>query len=235
MDTEHCDRGVFSQPQAKIIDFLACAIAAPMIVAVFNYVSFQITGACVLDTEAATITLTVKALLEVGTTTFGSYDPFKLATLLATSKLRVMLLAVVAILLAVSFSTLTNVIAYEAFQASVSDQSSIRLDYLHSPPGQSTTQKSENKGIPTNQMPAISSKDLLSEFTSQYFEVMTALSFTTAERFLDDGKSIGVNATNASLSAVPSSVDILFDVPAYQLSYTCVPALAQNIHFLRIS
>jgi hypothetical protein len=150
--------GNFSQPQAKIIDFLASAIAGPMIIAVFNYVSFQIARACVLDTEATTSTFTVKALVEVGTTTFGSYDPFKLATLLATSKLRVMLLAVAAILLAVSFSTLTNVIAYEAFQASASDQSSITLDYPYSPPGQSATQKSENEGILTNQMPAISTK-----------------------------------------------------------------------------
>lgn len=224
--------GNFSQAQAKIIDFLTSAIGAPLILALFNYVSFQIARACVVDTEGASCTLSLKALVEVGTTTFGSYDPFKLTALFATSRVRVIVLATTALLSAVSFSTLSNVIAYEAFQTDANQQISIPLDYLYRPPGQSSLQASQNLGHAANQMPLMSSTELLSEFTSQYFEVMTTVSFTVADSLLEQGKYIGINVTNASVSAVPASVDHIFDVPAYQLSYDCVPALAHNISFV---
>ena len=224
--------GNFTQTQAKIIDFLTSAIGAPLVLALFNYASFQIARACVVDTQTATSIFTLKVLVEVGTTTFGSYNPFKLVTLLATWKVRVVLLAFAAALSAVSFSTLTNVIAYEAFQATANDQQPVRLEYLYSPPGQSALQKEVNNLIITKQLPVIPNAKLLSEFTSQYFEVMTTLSFTTADSRLDNGNYIGLNVTNASLSSVPSNFDILHDVPAYQLSYTCAPTSAENVFFV---
>ena len=209
--------GSFTQLQAKSLDLVSSVIIMPMIVGLFNYYCFQSARSCTVNEKSGRDhSLSLRALVEVSTTDWGSYSPFKLFALARTRQARVVLLAVLTLASAISFSALSNVVAYEAFykEAGLSEHASIHRLYRApstvSPPG--------------NQMPLLRTTNQTARFNSRWFQLLTTLSYKPADIFLDDNTYIGINMTNASLARLSPTTTNLLSVPAYRLSYDCTPA-----------
>ena len=211
------DGGSFTQPQAKILDLVSSAILAPMIVALFNYYCFRSARSCVVNVKSGRRhSVPLQALVEVSTTDWGSYSPFKLFIFARTRQLRILLLATIALGSAISFSALTNLVAYEA-STQKGWNSTVALQYLYRAPDRTIG----TNGMAGTQMPWLITTQQKANFSSQWFQVLTALSYSPADTFLDNGAYIGINMTNASLARLPLNTTSLLSVPAFELTYDC--------------
>jgi hypothetical protein len=109
--------GEFEQIVAKAIDVVSSAILAPLAMALVGRIWFQY--ARIVATSESNIDqkgTRLDSLLELSVTSSGTYDPWKLWALFRAARLRLSLVAVLALLAAVSTSLFVNIIAYEAFQ-----------------------------------------------------------------------------------------------------------------------
>ena len=219
--------GSFTQPQAKILDLIASAIIVPLILALFNYYCFKIARASTVNTESGLLcNLSLRALIEVSTTDWGSYSPFKLFELARIKQTRPILLAIATLASAISFSALSNVVAYEGFTQEAGANFDATLQYLYRKPKGTGDEDTGMSG--GSQMPVLSTIEQQAQFSSQWFQVLTALSYSPAGPFLDHGAYIGINVTNASLARLPSGTTNLLAVPAYKLTYDCHPTTANT-------
>lgn len=214
-------RGSFTQPQAKILDFVASAIIAPLILGLFNYSCFKIARASTVNEKSGLLdNLSLRALIAVSTTDWGSYSPFKLFELVRIKQAGTIVLAILTLASAISFSALSNVVAYEAFTQEAGMNFDATLQYLYRKPGMTGD---DDRMSP---MPLLSTTEQQAKFSSQWFQVLTALSYSPAGPFLDHGAYIGINVTDASLARLPSGTTKLLAVPAYKLTYDCYPTTA---------
>jgi len=62
------------------------------------------------------------------------------------------------------------------------------------------------------------------QFSSQFLALLTNLTFFSGADELEDKYYIGINATAASLNALPSSVGSIAEIPGYRLSISCQAA-----------
>jgi hypothetical protein len=111
--------GEFDQMSAKTIDFIAGALLAPLVMAVINLIWFRyarIAASNELSKDQKGTQLV--SLLEMSVTSGGTYDPWKLWSLLRASRSRLSLMAALALLSAISTSLFVNIIAYEAVSKS---------------------------------------------------------------------------------------------------------------------
>ena len=207
--------GSFSQPQAKLVDLVCSSVIAPLIMALFNYYCFKIARTwAVNEYTGRRHNISLQALVEVSTTDHGSYAPIKLYTLLQTHRLRIILLAAITLLSAISYSALANVVAYEAYTHNGANTTT-SLQYLYPSPTHLDN---------SSQLPLLSTTQQNAEFASQWFTVLTSLGYISADQYLDEGAYVNINMTNASLARVPSGITDLLSVPAYRLTYNCKPS-----------
>lgn len=121
--------GKLSSTEAKLIDAAFSILVAPAAVAVANWHMFKLARlSAVNEHSGRNSAVSMKVLVEVASTDWGSFSPLKFWTFIRSRRSRVICLGMIAVLSASSFSLLGNVVAYQ--QAGV-DTSTQVLEYLH--------------------------------------------------------------------------------------------------------
>ncbi|KAH7248502.1 uncharacterized protein BKA55DRAFT_594452 [Fusarium redolens] len=121
--------GKLSSTEAKLIDASFSILVAPAVVAVANWHMFKLARlSAVNEHSGRNSAVSMKVLVEVASTDWGSFSPLKFWTFVRSRRPRVICLGIIAVLSALSFSLLGNSVAYQ--QAGV-DTSTQVLEYLH--------------------------------------------------------------------------------------------------------
>ncbi|KEF53018.1 uncharacterized protein A1O9_10926 [Exophiala aquamarina CBS 119918] len=211
--------GRLTQPQAKAVDLLCSALIAPLILGAFNLVWFSCARVAVVNEKQSDKDgVPLACLVEVSSTTGGSYDVLKLSTLLAPRTKRLVTLGLLVIVSAIAKSALGNVIAYEAYnEDSLGGSSPLRLlsDRQLAVPNSLVSQTFVGTwGFNTQQR---------SSFANQFSGLMTGLSISNASSQLTaDHAYIMTNVTGASLE-LPQTVSTLHKLPGSRWSVSCEP------------
>jgi hypothetical protein len=226
--------GAFSVTAAKLIDVVVSILVAPAILALANYYIFKLVRATAINERShGKRSVSVEALIEVSVTNWGSYHPGKHWTLSRTGDLRLSLVACVAILSAISFSFMSNVVAYEAVDYAIIYQN-LNLEHLyvdsHSilDPSSGTVLSSGADNL-TSPLPDMIDEQY-AKFKGDMFGALAPLG-DTVEKLLNNHTSILFNVSDSSLDQVPSTVHRLYDVPAVRMSYACEPSKIRNVTF----
>lgn len=205
-----------SQIEAKVVDFFCSVVLAPCFVTAFDYLWFSyarvLAGNEVLPKDG----IPIEALASTSSTDSGSFDLFKVWGLVHTRKWTLFLFGLMVLLSDSTKSLFSNVIAYEASNMIDGKTEVMSLQYLaasfplwvQSPSPFSL----ERYNFSITQQ---------ADFTSQFLSMLTYLSFRAGADKLEDKYYIGINATTASLIALPSPVSSLSEVLRYRLSIDC--------------
>ncbi|RGP68867.1 hypothetical protein FSPOR_5073 [Fusarium sporotrichioides] len=114
--------GRFSSTAAKLIDAAFSMLVAPAIIAIANWHMFKLARlSAVNEHRGRSSAVSMKVLVEVANTDWGSFSPLKFWTFARSKRPRVICLGAIAVLSALSFALLSNVVAYQA---------GIMLEYL---------------------------------------------------------------------------------------------------------
>lgn len=120
--------------KAKVLDVFFSAASIPLILAVFNFAAFQLIHTSALhEHEWNRQSVPVATVVELSTTSWGSYSPFKFWYLVSSKDVRCILAAITTTLVAFCYSCLTNIVGYQAVGYAESMHNKT-LDYLYQPP-----------------------------------------------------------------------------------------------------
>ncbi|EWY97243.1 hypothetical protein FOYG_05717 [Fusarium oxysporum NRRL 32931] len=124
-----CSCWLIAHIQAKTDNGYITAVIVGAVVAVANWHMFKLARlSAVNEHSGRNSAVSMKVLVEVASTDWGSFSPLKFWTFVRSKRPRVICLGMIAVLSASSFSLLGNVVAYQ--QAGV-DNSTQVLEYLH--------------------------------------------------------------------------------------------------------
>lgn len=224
--------GSFSQIGAKTIDFATSVFIAPIVMASINYVWFQwarIVSANEMPNSQTAVPLA--SVLELSTTSAGSYDLVKMWRILQAYRLRYTSMAILVLLSAISTSLFVNFVAYEAFPSSEGFENSANssLRYL-SDPVISSINVSLGATAGMGDFGELSESTLSTEYTT----LLHSVYFGDYKN--DSGQAwthitpefVTANATKDSLDKVDDQIEQLWDVPGYRQTISCQPAKIQN-------
>ncbi|GKU04290.1 hypothetical protein FLAG1_06892 [Fusarium langsethiae] len=117
--------GGFSSTAAKLIDAAFSMLVAPAIIAIANWHMFKLARlSAVNEHRGRSSAISMKVLVEVANTDWGSFSPLKFWTFARSKRPRVICLGAIAVLSALSFALLSNAVAYQA---------GIMLEYFSTP------------------------------------------------------------------------------------------------------
>lgn len=214
--------GRFDQTQAKAIDFVCGAVIAPLLMAALNLLWFtHARPSAVYGPSANQVPLTT--LVEASHTSTGTYDLTKIGTLLKSRTWKLVLLGILTLLSAVARTSLSNLIAYEAFTEPTKSTQILRLmrdAYLEDSDYEEPSQcfGSDWPGVYNF------SGSEQANMAKQVSGMLTGISYEAATNSLSrDGAYISINATSGSLMALDQSVVQLSEVPCHRLSISCRP------------
>lgn len=226
--------GSFTVTEAKLIDLVSSVLIAPLIIAVANFYIFSLIRCCTLDERSPKGgTASLETLIEVGGTDWGSYSPFKHYNLLKPSEPRLAMLSIVALSAALSFSLLSNVIAYEVTGTSTTNEQA-SLNYLYAA-GVANSSSVNNTDSPIEVIhdakpmvyPNMTTQQAKT-FTTNLFQSLASLS-DDPSKLLHKGAYINLNVSDSSLNNLPASLHVLLDVPQTNMTYKCEPSEIHNV------
>ncbi|KAF4999612.1 hypothetical protein FGRMN_2360 [Fusarium graminum] len=150
--------GKLSSTRAKLIDAAFSMLVAPAIIAIANWHVFKLARlSAVNEHRGRNSTVSMKVLVEVASTDWGSLSPLKFWTFARSRAPRVICQGVIAVLSALSFSFLGNVVAYQQAGVDTPTQAETDVSPLHAGVSnelqdllmrlQSTTLKSSDEGL----------------------------------------------------------------------------------------
>ncbi|KAH7060537.1 hypothetical protein B0J12DRAFT_649255 [Macrophomina phaseolina] len=223
--------GMLSQGQAKAIDVVCGALLAPLVMTAANTIWFNSARVSAVN-EQQTGAIPLRTLVAASTTASGSYDLLHFRDLLQGKTWRLCLLALLTLFSALARTSLTNIIAYEAFSV---DLPSGPINELRLQRDAAIEKTFINGSIfPLNQLELYDfSISQQGDIANQITGLLTQLSFENITSGLTDGAYIGINATRKSLDALLGSVRSLHDVPGYRLTVDCTPDLPDFISVLQ--
>lgn len=213
--------GRLSQTQAKVIDFVCSAVLAPLLVAHLNMVWFSIARVCVInEKERRRQGVPLATLATASRMGGGSYNFYDYLALLRGRTWRLLLLVMITFCSAISSSTLSNIIAYEAYSANVTAP-----DNVYNLRGLRNLTVEHPWGF--NHFSQNST--LLGQASLEIGTMLNALLSEDASSSLDaEGGYVGPNATSASMASIPLTVVEILNVPGYRLTADCQPAVASS-------
>ncbi|KAF5711850.1 hypothetical protein FMUND_8796 [Fusarium mundagurra] len=208
--------GKLSSTEAKLIDAAFSILVAPAVVAVANWHMFKLARlSAVNEHSGRNSAVSMKVLVEVASTDWGSFSPLKFWTFVRSRRPRVICLGMIAVLSALSFSLLGNAVAYQ--QAGV-DTSTQVLEYLYDThsvlPGGSRPIPLDNQS--TRQQVSARLQDRLSRLQQGILEPSTK-------------GLVSVNVSDQSRSSLSPAVMRLFHAPVYRLKMVCSPSHLQGV------
>ncbi|KAF5625102.1 hypothetical protein F52700_9477 [Fusarium sp. NRRL 52700] len=211
--------GKLSSTEAKLIDAAFSILVAPAVVAVANWHMFKLARlSAVNEHSGRNSAVSMKVLVEVASTDWGSFSPLKFWTFVRSRRPRVICLGMIAVLSALSFSLLGNAVAYQ--QAGV-DTSTQVLEYLHDThsvlPGGSRPIPLDDQSI--RQQVSARLQDKLSRLQQGMLESSTK-------------GLVSVNVSDQSRSSLSPAVMQLFHAPVYRLKMFCSPSHLQGVSIM---
>ncbi|CVK99184.1 uncharacterized protein FMAN_02090 [Fusarium mangiferae] len=211
--------GKLSSTEAKLIDAAFSILVAPAVVAVANWHMFKLARlSAVNEHSERNSAVSMKVLVEVASTDWGSFSPLKFWTFVRSRRPRVMCLGMIAVLSALSFSLLGNAVAYQ--QAGV-DTSTQVLEYLYDThsvlPGGSRPIPLDDQSI--QQQVSARLQDKLSRLPQGMLK-----SSTTG--------LVSVNVSDQSRSSLSPAVMQLFHAPVYRLKMLCSPSHLKSVSMI---
>ncbi|RDW57023.1 hypothetical protein BP6252_13895 [Coleophoma cylindrospora] len=214
--------GRLTQPQAKAIDVICSAVLAPAIMAALNFFWFAVARvSTVNERHTRKAGLPLAALIGVSQSFSGSYNVFLLNNLRKGRSWRFLMLAGMLLLSALAKTALSNLIAYEAYSHIALPTNVGSLRYLSD---LAVNQELPRIGLATQTTsPFGFSTQQQSSVANQITGLLTGLSFANATSSLTDEAYIGVNATSAAMSSLPSDIVSLNNVPGFRLTVDCTP------------
>ncbi|KAI1336996.1 hypothetical protein F5Y15DRAFT_426178 [Xylariaceae sp. FL0016] len=217
--TAHDIGGRVSNTWAKFIDFGSSTFVAPVLIAVTNWYIFRVVRLCILSEDAADEEgpVPLNALVEASATDWGSYSPLKNWTLMAAGNFRLSCVAVISLLMALSFSFLTSIVAYE-FKEHAVNRLPQSLDYLYSPgpaePHRCTQELLANCSV----APTLSLEDFTEyDLTYRLQQSLQEFDDGNLDGLMPNNTYIGQNISQASLDAIPIDVQQMTGVSLYRL------------------
>ncbi|KAF5565143.1 hypothetical protein FPHYL_4375 [Fusarium phyllophilum] len=211
--------GKLSSTEAKLIDATFSILVAPAVVAVANWHMFKLARlSAVNEHSGRNSAVSMKVLVEVASTDWGSFSPLKFWTFARSRRPRVICLGMIAVLSALSFSLLGNAVAYQ--QAGV-DTSTQVLEYLcdtHSVlPGGSRPIPLDDQYV--RQQVSARLQDRLLRLQQGILESPTT-------------GLVSVNVSDQSRSSLSPAVMQLFHAPVYRLKMLCSPSHLQGVSIM---
>lgn len=214
--------GRLTQPQAKAVDVLCSAVLAPLLMATLNYVWFTCARTAAV-TEYNSRATSLRTLSVASSSATGSYDLFNLWELVVKSKApRLMLLGCLVLSAAVTNTALTNIIAYEAYMVEGAS-STVKLQYLQDDMADQAPMVATNLSLQYS-FDDTQTSSLAKGFTG----MLTGLSYADASSVLNQSEYYMVNATSASLNALPANIIDMPGVPAVKYGIQCEAATPSN-------
>ncbi|KAI1046160.1 hypothetical protein LB505_008905 [Fusarium chuoi] len=211
--------GKLSSTEAKLIDAAFSILVAPAVVAIANWHMFKLARlSAVNEHSGRNSAVSMKVLVEVASTDWGSFSPLKFWTFVRSRRPRVICLGMIAVFSALSFSLLGNAVAYQ--QAGV-DTSTQVLEYLYDThsvlPGGSRPIPLDDQSI--RQQVSARLQDRLSRLQQGTLESSTK-------------GLVSVNVSDQSRSSLSPAVMQLFHAPVYRLKMFCSPSLLQGVSIM---
>lgn len=220
--------GRFTQSEAKAVDLVCGAVLAPMLLVAFNFIWFTSARVAAVN-ELDKRSTTLRTLSIASATTAGSYNVFTIWHLIVRSRApRVILLGCLVVCAAVANTALMNIIAYEAYTINTTPSATPRLQYLWNKDVvglKSGYSVSDNYQFDQNQT---------ASFSQQFTGMLTGVSIEGARSLLHGNQYYLINATTASLNALPGALVRLPSVPAAKYGIQCaastlnVPSVQQQ-------
>jgi hypothetical protein len=204
------------QVEAKVIDFFCSVVIAPCIVTVFDYLWFSYARVLAVNEVLPKGGIPIEALASTSSTDSGFFDLIKVWGLIRTRKWTLFLFGLMILLSGSTKALFSNIIAYEASSIVGGGTKSVSLQPLAAPFPLWTQSLSTDSFYYYN-----FSITQQANFSSQFLGMLTDLTFHSGADKLEYKYYIGINATTASLNAMPSSVGSLSEVPGYRLSIDC--------------
>ncbi|KAF4956858.1 hypothetical protein FGADI_3547 [Fusarium gaditjirri] len=211
--------GKLSSTEAKFIDAAFSILVAPAVVAVANWHMFKLARLSAINEHSRrNSTVSMKVLVEVASTNWGSFSPLKFWTFARSRRPRVICLGMIAVLSALSFSLLGNVVAYQQAEVNTSTQV---LEYLHDThsvlPGGPRPLPLDGQSI--RQQVSARLQDRLSRLQQEMLEPQTK-------------GLVSVNVSGQSRSSLSPAVVQLFHAPVYRLKMFCSPSHLQAVSMM---
>jgi hypothetical protein len=170
------------------------------------------------------------SMLELSVTSSGTYDPWKLWSLMSASQIRIRLVAALALLAAISTSLFVNIIAYEAVSTTRAFTYSRDISLTPLPRFGIGLNMTRVWGVGVRNWAGADSKVVV-ETTSVLHQLAYGdVQISSGQSWnADTGEYIAVDASRSSLDNVIPGVIELMDVPATRLGIKCTPANITNL------
>ncbi|KAH7483695.1 hypothetical protein FOMA001_g5882 [Fusarium oxysporum f. sp. matthiolae] len=211
--------GKLSSTEAKLIDAAFSILVAPAVVAVANWHMFKLARlSAVNEHSGRNSAVSMKILVEVASTDWGSFSPLKFWTFIRSRRSRVICLGMIAVLSASSFSLLGNVVAYQ--QAGV-DTSTQVLEYLHD----------THSVLPGGSRPIpLDDQSIRRQVSARLQDRLSLLQQGMLESSTEG--LVSVNVSDQSRSSLSPAVMQLFRAPVYRLKMFCSPSHPQGVSIM---
>lgn len=214
--------GHFSQTGAKTIDALCGAILAPLIVTALNYVWFTSARRHTInDIQSNHRGVPLQSLVAVSTSDSGSYNIFAMKTMIRGRTWRLGLLALLIFVAALAKTTLSNVIAYEAYTEAHRNQQNIPLRQLADPYISNPITNQLYEGLRYDDILNLTSGQR-ARMAADIAQLLTDITYQGSNGKLEnDGTYVGTNLTKVAMRNAPKNITSLFDVPGYKIAVEC--------------
>ncbi|KAH6980871.1 hypothetical protein BKA56DRAFT_586094 [Ilyonectria sp. MPI-CAGE-AT-0026] len=218
--------GRFSSTWAKLVDAAASIILAPALLAFANWHIFRLTRLCAVDERPLNNrAVSLKALAEVAQTNWGSYSPFKHCAFIKSRDPQLICLALITVLSALSFSLLSNVVAYEAKDFAILDATE-ELEFLDQTPGWHLITNAYGGNLyEMATLPSMTDQQE-DEFKGQVRKLLWEIGENPPQSF-----SQGVDYLNISQRAQGQMPKVrrILDVPTVRVTTSCTPSTIDDV------
>ncbi|PON20083.1 hypothetical protein TGAM01_v211034 [Trichoderma gamsii] len=226
--------GRFSQSIAKGIDIVYSGLLAPALMTALNFVWFSSARLAIRASRGKPQEQQRRIPLATWVTasgmSTGSYNVKDFLSLRRGRMWRLYCLILLALSSAFSWTTLSNIIAYEAYTEIILSNVKYKLRTLNDMEIDSKTRTSDDLLIPRPEVlgPQASFKLNLQQQASiseRLTSLLNQMATSNSSTLDSEGGYVVVNATDSSLVDLDPSVVALYDIPAFRLSAICEPAL----------
>ncbi|KAL7924851.1 hypothetical protein ACQKWADRAFT_331069 [Trichoderma austrokoningii] len=226
--------GRFSQSTAKGIDIIYSGILAPGLMTVLNFVWLSSARlaihACRGEPQEQQRRIPLATLVTASGMSTGSYNVIDFLSLRRGWMWRLHCLILLALSSAFSWTTLSNIIAYEAYTEIIPSNTRYKLRTLNDMEIDSTTRTSDNISAPQPnpskpQMSFRLNTQQGANISEKLTDLLNQMLMSNSSSLDPEGGYIVINATDSSLADLEPSVVALYDIPAFRLSATCEPTL----------
>ncbi|KAK7546288.1 hypothetical protein IWX49DRAFT_629470 [Phyllosticta citricarpa] len=217
--------GQFTQMQAKAIDFICSALISPALMLVLDYVWFSSAQVSAINERQTTQGIPLQSLVVASRTDCGTYDMIQFWHLMRAKTWRFLFLAMLALLSAITRTSVSNIVAYEAYDDLVPSNGTLR--YMKDV----DVDGANMHGDPPESLHAYNYSNSQQAFAANAISSMLTWITLTGNKTLDQGVGyVGVNATTRSMNGLPQSMLQIHNIPGWRLTIDCTPSQPDSFH-----